>query len=55
MRSMCYAEALTLYHSVLGRCHSLGANHPIVAACEGLCEALAEGAASGDIEEAAAM
>ena len=31
------------------------ANQAIVTACEGLCEALAEGAASGDIEEAAAM
>lgn len=51
MRSMCCAEALTLYHSVLGRCHTLGANHPIVAACEGLCEALAEGAAYGALRK----
>ena len=40
-----------MYHSVLGRCHSLGANHPIVAACEGLCEALAEGAAYGALRK----
>ena len=35
------------------RCWSSGANSASVAACEGLCENLMEGAASGDVEETA--